>query len=383
MSGPLRGFKIIEMAGMGPGPFCGMLLADMGADVVRVERLTVSDRGIDFPPQFDLLNRGKRSVAIDLKTEEGKAALLNLIGQADALIEGFRPGVMERLGLGPDECQIQNPNLVYGRITGWGQEGPLAQAAGHDLNYIALSGAVHSIGPVDGKPIVPLNLIGDFGGGALYLAMGILAAILEAQKSGKGQVVDAAMVDGVASLMTMQYALKQMGAWKGPRGHNLLDGGAPFYDVYETSDGKHISVAPVERRFYEELIERIGLSDMPLPKQNDPKGWSELRERLSETFKKRTRTEWCELLEGSDACFAPVLDMMEVTQHPHSIERRVYTEIEGVVQPNPAPRFSRTPSEVKHAAPVMGADTRPVFLDWGFSASTVDDLESKGLIAGT
>lgn len=383
MSGPLRGFKIIEMAGMGPGPFCGMLLADMGADVVRVERLTVSDRGIDFPPKFDLLNRGKRSVAIDLKTEEGKAALLNLIGQADALIEGFRPGVMERLGLGPDECQIQNPNLVYGRITGWGQEGPLAQAAGHDLNYIALSGAVHSIGPVDGKPIVPLNLIGDFGGGALYLAMGILAAILEAQKSGKGQVVDAAMVDGVASLMTMQYALKQMGAWKGPRGHNLLDGGAPFYDVYETSDGKHISVAPVERRFYEELIERIGLSDMPLPKQNDPKGWSELRERLSETFKKRTRTEWCELLEGSDACFAPVLDMMEVTQHPHSIERRVYTEIEGVVQPNPAPRFSRTPSEVKHAAPVMGADTRPVFLDWGFSASTVDDLESKGLIAGT
>jgi len=383
MSGPLRGFKIIEMAGMGPGPFCGMLLADMGADVVRVERLTVSDRGIDFPPQFDLLNRGKRSVAIDLKTEEGKAALLNLIGQADALIEGFRPGVMERLGLGPDECQIQNPNLVYGRITGWGQEGPLAQAAGHDLNYIALSGAVHSIGPADGKPSVPLNLIGDFGGGALYLAMGILAAILEAQKSGKGQVVDAAMVDGVASLMTMQYALKQMGAWKGPRGHNLLDGGAPFYDVYETSDGKHISVAPVERRFYEELIERIGLSDMPLPKQNDPKGWSELRERLSETFKKRTRTEWCELLEGSDACFAPVLDMMEVTQHPHSIERRVYTEIEGVVQPNPAPRFSRTPSEVKHAAPVMGADTRPVFLDWGFSASTVDDLESKGLIAGT
>jgi alpha-methylacyl-CoA racemase len=382
MSGPLTGFKIIEMAGMGPGPFCGMLLADMGADVVRVERLTVSDRGIDFPPQFDLLNRGKRSVAIDLKTEEGKAALLNLIGQADALIEGFRPGVMERLGLGPDECQIQNPNLVYGRITGWGQEGPLAQAAGHDLNYIALSGAVHSIGPADGKPSVPLNLIGDFGGGALYLAMGILAAILEAQKSGNGQVVDAAMVDGVASLMTMQYALKQMGAWKGPRGHNLLDGGAPFYDVYETSDGKHISVAPVERRFYEELIERIGLSDTPLPKQNDPKGWSELRVRLSETFKKRTRTEWCELLEGSDACFAPVLDMMEATQHPHSVERYVYTEIEGVVQPNPAPRFSRTPSEVKHAAPVMGADTRHVFLDWGFSASTVDDLESKGLIAG-
>ena len=381
MSGPLKGFKIIEMAGMGPGPFCGMLLADMGADVVRVERLTVGDRGIDFLPQFDLLNRGKRSVAIDLKTEEGKSTLLNLMGHADALIEGFRPGVMERLGLGPVECQIQNPKLVYGRITGWGQEGPLAQAAGHDLNYVALSGAVHSIGPAAGKPSVPLNLIGDFGGGALYLAMGILAAILEAQKSGQGQVVDAAMVDGVASLMTMQYALKQMGAWKGPRGHNLLDGGAPFYDVYETADGKHISVAPVERRFYEELIERIGLKDSPLPKQNDPKGWSELREHLSEAFKKRTRAEWCELLEGTDACFAPVLDMMEATQHPHSIERHVYTEIDGVVQPNPAPRFSRTPSEIKHAAPAMGADTRNVFLDWGFSESVVDHLEAKGFIA--
>jgi alpha-methylacyl-CoA racemase len=383
MPGPLTGVKIIEMAGMGPGPFCGMLLADMGADVVRIERLMLGDRGIDFLPQFDLLNRGKRSVAIDLKSDEGRAALLTLISQADALIEGFRPGVMERLGLGPAECLSNNPRLVYGRITGWGQEGPLAQAAGHDLNYVSLAGAVHSIGPAEGKPSVPLNLIGDFGGGALYLAMGLLAAIIEARQSGKGQVVDAAMVDGVASLMTMQYALKQMGAWPGARGRNLLDGGAPFYDVYETSDGHYISIAPVEGRFYKELLDRIGLKDDDLPAQNDPKGWDKVRQRLDIIFKSRSRLEWSGLLEGTDACFAPVLDLMEATQHPHNVERNVYAEIEGVVQPNPAPRFSRTRSTVSHGAPKVGANTKDVLADWGFPLEQINDLQNKGFIAST
>ena len=381
MSGPLTGIRIIEMAGMGPGPFCGMLLADMGADVVRVERLAASDRGIDFPPRFDLLNRSKRSIAVDLKVAEGKASLLQLIAGADALIEGYRPGVMERLGLGPQDCQRVNPKLVYGRITGWGQDGPLAQAAGHDLNYIALTGALHAIGPADGKPSVPLNLIGDFGGGALYLAMGMLAAILEARQSGQGQVVDTAMVDGVASLMTMQYALKQMGAWKGARGKNLLDGGAPFYDVYETADGRHVSVAPVERRFYEELLERMGLSTAELPAQNNAKEWDQLRARLSEVFKTRTRDEWCSLLEGSDACFAPVLDIEEAAAHAHQVARGVYTRVDGVLQAQPAPRFSRTPASLRNAPPAPGSNTREVLLDWGFDKQAVDQLQSAGHVA--
>jgi alpha-methylacyl-CoA racemase len=377
----LTGIRIIEMAGMGPGPFCGMLLADMGADVVRVERLAASDRGIDFPPRFDLLNRSKRSIAVDLKVAEGKASLLQLIASADALIEGYRPGVMERLGLGPQDCQRVNPKLVYGRITGWGQDGPLAQAAGHDLNYIALSGALHAIGPANGKPSVPLNLIGDFGGGALYLAMGMLAAILEARQSGQGQVVDTAMVDGVASLMTMQYALKQMGAWKGARGKNLLDGGAPFYDVYETADGRHVSVAPVERRFYEELLERMGLSTAELPAQNNAKEWDQLRARLSEVFKTRTRDEWCSLLEGSDACFAPVLDIEEAAAHPHQVARGVYTRVDGVLQAQPAPRFSRTPASLRNAPPAPGSNTREVLLDWGFDKQAVDQLQTAGHVA--
>ena len=381
MSGPLTGIRIIEMAGMGPGPFCGMLLADMGADVVRVERLAASDRGIDFPPRFDLLNRSKRSIAVDLKVAEGKASLLQLIASADALIEGYRPGVMERLGLGPQDCQRVNLKLVYGRITGWGQDGPLAQAAGHDLNYIALAGALHAIGPANGKPSVPLNLIGDFGGGALYLAMGMLAAILEARQSGQGQVVDTAMVDGVASLMTMQYALKQMGAWKGARGKNLLDGGAPFYDVYETADGRHVSVAPVERRFYEELLERMGLSTAELPAQNNAKEWDQLRARLSEVFKTRTRDEWCSLLEGSDACFAPVLDIEEAAAHPHQVARGVYTRVDGVLQAQPAPRFSRTPASLRNAPPAPGSNTREVLLDWGFDKQAVDQLQSAGHVA--
>ena len=381
MAGPLQGIRIIEMAGMGPGPFCGMLLADMGADIVRVERLKASDRGIDFPPRFDLLNRNKRSVAIDLKSVEGTATLLRLISGADALIEGFRPGVMERLGVGPEVCQSINQKLIYGRITGWGQDGPLAQAAGHDLNYIALSGALHSIGPAQGKPSVPLNLIGDFGGGALYLAMGMLAAIIEAGKSGKGQVVDTAMVDGVASLMTMQYGLMQMGMWKHPRGGNLLDGGAPFYNVYETSDGRYVSVGAIERRFYDELLQRMGLQDEALPGQNDERGWQQLRERLAEVFATRTRDEWSAVFEGSDACFAPVLDPMEAVNHPHSVARGVYTEVDGVTQPQPVPRFSRTASALSNPPPASGSDTAQVLVDWGFDACELASLQASGAVA--
>ncbi len=381
MAGPLQGIRIIEMAGMGPGPFCGMLLADMGADVVRVERLAASDRGIDFPPRFDLLNRNKRSVAINLKSAEGTASLLRLIEGADALIEGFRPGVMERLGVAPDVCLGINQKLVYGRITGWGQDGPLAQAAGHDLNYIALSGALHSIGPAQGKPTVPLNLIGDFGGGALYLAMGMLAAIIEAGKSGQGQVVDTAMVDGVASLMTMQYGLMQMGMWKHPRGENLLDGGAPFYDVYATSDGRHVSVGAIERRFYDELLQRMGLQDEALPGQNDRHGWQQLRERLAAVFATRTRDEWCAVFEGSDACFAPVLDPTEAVTHPHSVARGVYTRVDGVTQPQPVPRFSRTASALRNAPPAPGSDTAQVLADWGFDASELASLQAIGAVA--
>ena len=383
MAGPLHGIRVIEMAGMGPGPFCGMLLADMGADVVRVERLAASDRGIDFPPRFDLLNRNKRSVAINLKSEEGKNSLLRLIGKADALIEGFRPGVMERLGLGPDDCLGINQKLVYGRITGWGQDGPLAVAAGHDVNYIALAGALHGIGPAQGRPAVPLNLIGDFGGGALFLAMGMLAAVIEARQSGKGQVVDTAMVDGVASLMTMQYGLLQMGLWKNPRGENLLDGGAPFYDVYETSDGLHVSVGAIERRFYEELLERIGLKGEALPKQNDPNGWRELRERFAAVFASRTRAQWCELLEGTDACFAPVLSPTEAVAHPHSVARGVYADIDGVIQPQPVPRFSRTPSSLRHAPHAPGEDTAQALADWGFSSDEIAGLQAGGAVGRT
>lgn len=381
MAGPLHGVRVIEMAGMGPGPFCGMLLADMGAQVVRVERLAVGDRGIDFPARYDLLNRSKQSVGLDLKSEAGHAALLRLIAQADALIDPFRPGVMERLGLGPAPCQALNARLVYGRITGWGQSGPLAQAAGHDLNYIALAGALDSIGAAGGPPVIPLNVVGDFGGGALYLALGLLAAILEARQSGQGQVVDAAMVDGVASLLTMQYGLQQMGAWSGGRGQNLLDGGRPSYDVYETADGLYVSVAALERRFYAVLIERLGLDEPDLPAQDDAAGWSTLRARLAQVFKQRTRQAWCDLLEGTDACFAPVMGLMEATQHPHSVARGVYTEIEGVVQPQPAPRFSRTPSRIRHAPPAPGADTGAVLREWGWSDEEVRQLQASGGMA--
>jgi alpha-methylacyl-CoA racemase len=369
------------MAGIGPGPFCGMLLADLGADVVRIDRLGATDLGVPFPERFDLLNRNKRSVAIDLKSEAGRRTALGLVGRAEILIEGFRPGVMERLGLGPDACAAVNPRLVYGRMTGWGQEGPLSRAAGHDLNYIALTGALHAIGRPGEKPTIPLNLLGDFGGGALYLAMGVLAALVEARASGRGQVVDAAIVDGVASLTTMLLAMRQMGAWSGGRGENLLDGGAPFYDVYETKDARYVTVAAIEGKFYRELLDRLGLAAEPLPDQHDRRGWNALRERLAALFRTRTRAEWTSLLEGTDACFAPVLDAEECAGHPHMSARGVFVEVEGVVQPAPAPRFSRTPGTLRRPPPRPGADTKDTLADWGLDIEEIAALRAAGVLA--
>ena len=357
-----------------------MLLADMGADVVRIDRLTDSDKGVNFPNKFDLLNRNKRSIAIDLKSPQGLDTIRTLLTQADVLLEGFRPGVMEKLGLGPSQCLALNPRLVYGRMTGWGQDGPLSQAAGHDLNFIALTGALDAIGSQGEPPTIPLNLIGDFGAGALYLAMGVLAAVIEARSSGTGQVVDAAIVDGVSSLMTMQYALKQMGAWPNPRGGNLLDGGAPFYAVYETKDGLYVSIAPVEKRFYEEFLERIGLNAADLPKQNDARGWEQMRTRFAEIFKSRTRAEWCDILEGTDACFAPVLGMDECAAHPHNAARGMLVEVDGVLNPAPAPRFSRTVSELRRPPPQVGADTWQALSDWGVSLEKISSLRESKVI---
>lgn len=376
--GPLAGIRVIEIAGIGPGPFCAMLLADMGADVLRIDRTADSDLGLPRDPRFDLLNRGRRSVALNLKKSEGVAAALRLIGQADALIEGFRPGVMERLGLGPDVCLGRNPKLVYGRMTGWGQDGPLAEAAGHDINYIALTGALHAIGRAGGPPVPPLNLVGDFGGGALYLAFGIACALVEARQSGRGQVVDAAMTDGAASLMTMFYGFRAQGLWQDVRGANLLDSGAPWYDVYETRDGKHVAIGSIEGRFYAELIQRLGLEGEALPKQYDLKHWPELRARFAARFKEKTRDEWCVAMEGSDACFAPVLTLEEAPKHPHNAARGTFVEVDGIVQPAPAPRFSRTPGAIGCPPPKPGEHTDQGLADWGFTAAEIAALKQAG-----
>lgn len=378
--GPLEGVKIIEMAGIGPAPFAAMLLADMGADVVRIERPTASDLGVTIPPRFDVYNRNKRSIVVDLKSEAGLAAALRMVGEADILIEGFRPGVMERLGLGPAVCLGANPALVYGRMTGWGQDGVLSHTAGHDLNYIALTGALHAIGPRDGDPTVPLNLVGDLGGGALYLAMGVLAGLVNARVSGRGQVVDAAIVDGTASMMSMFHALRQMGAWADRRGENLLDGGAHFYGVYETRDGGHVSVAAIEGRFYRELIQRLGLAGEDLPSQHDRRHWPAMRERFAALFRTRTRDEWTAVFEGSDACFAPVLDLEEAGAHPVAADRGMFDTLDGVLQPKPAPRFSRTPGALNRSAPAPGDGDREALRDWGFSEPDIADLTRDGAI---
>lgn len=378
--GVLSGYKVVEFAGIGPAPMCAMLLSDMGAEVLRIDRAEEVNLGIPTEAKYGVLNRGRRSVAIDLKKKEGTEVALKLIAQADAVIEGFRPGVMERLGLGPDVCMARNPRLVFGRMTGWGQDGPLALAAGHDINYIALTGALHSIGRKGEAPVPPLNLVGDFGGGGVYLALGVVAALLEAQKSGKGQVIDVAMIDGASSLMAAIYGLRAAGRWTDVRGENILDTGAHYYDVYETSDGKYISIGSIEPKFYAELLRLSGLQQEELPRQNDRPAWPALKDQVAKIFKTKTREEWCKIMEGSEVCFAPVLSMQEAPNHPHNRQRGTFVEVDGVVQPAPAPRFSRTPSAIQRPPAVPGEHTDEALRDWGLSAAELSQLHSSGAV---
>ena len=380
--GPLHGIKVVEFAALGPCPMAAMILADLGAEVVRIERKLPpgAKPGSElFDPRIDILNRSRRVVTLDLKKPEGIAAARQLIAGADILVEGFRPGVMERLGLGPDEALKANPRLVFGRMTGWGQTGPLANAAGHDINYLSLSGALHAIGEPGRKPVVPLNLVADCGGGAMLLVVGVLAALTEARNSGQGQVVDAAMTDGSALLMTMMYTLKAMGEWTQQRGSNLLDGGAHFYDTYRCRDGKYISIGPIEPQFYALFLAKTGLTDPDFSQQWDRARWPELKARLAAHLETRSRDEWCQLLEGSDACVAPVLDMDEAPEHPHNRARGTFIEVGGIIQPAPAPRFSRsTPTTPR--PPVTGATGEDVLADWGFQAAAIDALRQAGAI---
>lgn len=374
--GPLKGFKVVEIAGIGPGQFCGMLLADMGAQFIRIDRTADADLGIGFPAKFNLMNRSRPTIGIDLKTQQGADLVLKLCESADAIFEGFRPGVMERLGLGPIECMARNERLVYGRMTGWGQDGPLADAVGHDGNYASLAGVIGAIGDKDGPPSIPLNLAADFGGGGTYLAMGILAALLEAGRSGRGQIVDAAMVDGAASLMTMFYGLHAGGLWQDKRGSNFLDGAAPYYRAYRTSDNEYIIVCAIEHRFFKALIELLDMDGLDCSGQHDQSKWPAQIEQFESVFASKTRDEWCELLEGTDACFAPVLSLTEAPQHRHNKERNTFVDVDGIVQPAPAPRFSRTSSEISTGPAVQGADMRNVLAEWGLSDSEIDKLAS-------
>lgn len=382
MSGPLQGLRVLELAGLGPGPFCGMLLADLGATVLRIDRVDGPAAGNPLPAELDLLNRGKQSVATDLKTREGADLVLRLVETADVLFEGFRPGVAERLGVGPGPCLARNPLLIYGRMTGFGQTGPLATRAGHDINYIALSGALDAIGPRAGDPIPPLNLVGDFGGGALYLAFGLVCAVLECRVSGRGQVVDAAIVDGASSMMTMFHALRSQGAWSPQRGTNLLDGGAHFYGVYRCADGRHVSVGAIEPQFYRQLLVGLNLADDEefLRGHADTAAWPALRARLAAVFATRTRDEWAAQFHDSDACVAPVLAIDEVRTHPHNAERGAIIELGGVAQPAPAPRFSRTVPQLSTPPPTPGHDTRRALLGWGLAAEEVDSLVRSGAV---
>lgn len=372
--GPLSGLKIVEFAGIGPGPFCGMLLSDLGADVVRIDRKGAASRG-----KTDITARGRRSVAMDLKSPAAIEACLRLMTSADAVFEGFRPGVMERLGLGPDVALERNPKLVFGRMTGWGQTGPFAKAAGHDLNYIAISGALHAIGAKD-KPMPPLNLVGDFGGGALYLAFGLLAGVIHARATGQGQVIDCAMSDGAASLMAMFYGFKAAGAWSENRRSNLLDGGAHFYDTYRCSDGEWISIASIEPQFYALLLEKTGVTDADFQRQMDRGQWPALRERLAAVIATRTREQWCAILDATDVCFAPVLSLAEAPNHPHNVARSAFIEIDGVVQPAPAPRFSVTPGKIAGPPPALGGDNVAALTSWGFSPSELEGLAAAGAL---
>jgi alpha-methylacyl-CoA racemase len=360
--GPLTGLKIVEFAGIGPGPFCGMLLSDLGADVVRIDRI-----GARGGAKTDVTARGRRSVALDLKDPAAVETALALIDKADAVFEGFRPGVMERLGLGPDVALKRNPKLVYGRMTGWGQFGPYAQAAGHDINYISIVGALHAIGTAE-KPVPPLNLVGDFGGGALYLAFGLLAGVIHARESGQGQVIDCAMTDGAASLMAMFYGMSASGAWSDQRKSNLLDGGAQFYDTYECSCGRFISLGSIEPQFYALLLEKAGLDDPAFKAQMDRGAWPDLKAKLAAVIKTKDRDQWCQIMDATDVCFAPVLSLAEAPSHPHNAARKTFVEVEGVMQPAPAPRFSATPGAIQGPAPAIGAHTDDVLAEWGVKA---------------
>ncbi len=379
--GPLAGVKVVEIAGIGPGPFCAMVLADLGAEVIRVDRASAVPEQMPEGPARDVLNRGRRSIAVDLKTPRGAETVLRLVESADALIEGFRPGVAERLGIGPDAALAANPRLVYGRMTGWGQDGPYADAAGHDINYIALSGLLHAIGRAGEAPVPPLNLVGDFGGGGMLLALGVVAALLETRSSGEGQVVDASMVDGAALLGTMVFGFFGTGGWNDERGTNLLDTGAHFYDVYETADGRHVSIGSIEPQFYAELLRLSGLQDEDLPAQFDREQWPAMKERVAAVFATKTRDEWCEIMDASDVCFAPVLSLAEAPEHPHNRARGTFVEQAGVVQPAPAPRFSRTPGELVAPPPHPGQHTDEVLRAWGFEADEIAKLRADGAVA--
>ena len=382
MAGPLSGLRLVEFVGIGPGPFCGMMLSDAGAEVLAIDRADKVGRTPSFPISTDVMARGRRNVALDLKSAEGREVALRLVASADGLFEGFRPGVMERLGLGPDVCLERNSRLVYGRMTGWGQDGPVAHAAGHDINYIALAGALHPVGRPGAPPTPPLNLFGDFGGGGMLLAYGMVCALLEAQRSGTGQVVDAAMIDGAATLMAMIYGGHAAGWWQDERASNFIDGGSHYYDSYETLDGKFIAIGSIEPQFYAELLEKSGLGEAgDLPKQNDRSRWPEMKERIAEIFRTKTRDEWCEIMEGSDVCFAPVLSLAEAPKHPHNVARRTFEDVEGTMHPAPAPRFSRTASAIAAPPAATGAHTEETLADWGFGAEELERLRASGAIA--
>jgi len=376
--GALSGYKIIELSGIGPGPLCGMLLSDLGAEVIRIDRSQTAMPQSD--PKFDITGRNKKSICLNLKNKESKDIFFKLIKDADALIEGFRPGVTEKLGIGPDDCLNVNPKLVYGRITGWGQDGPLSQAAGHDINYIALAGALFSIGQKDTKPSIPINLIGDYAGGTMFLAFGVCAALLSVSKTGKGQVVDAAMIDGVSSLLTILYSLSQSGIWNvNKKGTNIFDGGSPFYQVYETKDNKYISVGSLEPQFYQLLIEKLDLGE-DFKNQMDISKWPELINKLENLFKSKTQSQWNDLLENTDVCYAPVLSINEVREHPHMKARNNFISIEDVVQPTPAPRFSKTNSDTPKKAPKLGENNEEILLQLGYTDDDIKSFKERGII---
>jgi alpha-methylacyl-CoA racemase len=380
VAGPLQGIKVIELAGIGPGPFCGMMLADMGAELIRIDRSGAVQGDFPAAPRADILARGRRSVGVDLKHPEGVETILRLVEKADVIYEGFRPGVTERLGLGPDVCLARNPRIIYGRMTGWGQDGPLAKAAGHDINYIALTGALHSIGRKGETPVPPLNLVGDFGGGGLLLAYGIVCALVETARSGKGQVVDAAMVDGAGALMAIIYGAHASGWWQDDRGSNMLDGAAHFYDTYETKDGKYVSIGSIEPQFYALLLKLTGIEGEDLPHQFDRGQWEAMKEKLGAIFKSKTRDEWCAIMEGTDVCFAPVLSLAEAPHHHHAKARGGFTELAGVVNPAPAPRFSRTQPKLDLPPALPGEHTEAALRDWGFSDAEIARLREARAI---